>query len=153
MTTAFLLISYGILLSIILFMPKRITWQEGYITWGIVSLITIVSDIFLGQLLDKYDLLDKPGPQFIDVLIEISLPAAFGIVYMNFMPKGKGKVTLYLVFWVIFSVGYEHLSRYFGYVHYKGWKIWYSVVFYIFACLFMRWHYVFIRKAITKNRG
>jgi hypothetical protein len=149
MTMAFLLISYTIIGVIFFFMPKRLTVQEGYITWSIVSLLTLLSDLILGGLWDQYDLMGKPGPQGADIFVEISLPASFGILYMNFMPTGKRKFIFYLVFWVLFSVGYEQISRYFGYVHYKGWKVWYSFIFYFFACLFMRWHYWFIKKAIA----
>lgn len=148
MTISFLLISYTIIAFIFFFMPKRLTKQEGYITYIIVSLVTLISDLVIGNLLDQYDLMKKPGPQWSDVFVEITLPAAFGILYMNFMPTGKRKFILYFIFWVLLSVGYEQISRYFGYVNYKGWKVWYSFIFYIFACLFMRWHYWFIKKAL-----
>lgn len=93
----------------------------------------------------------KKGPQPLDLFVEITLPALFGILYMNFIPKGKTKFILYFMFWVVFSVVYEQISRYFGYVNYKGWKVWYSILFYVFACLFMRWHFWFIRNAINRE--
>lgn len=152
MTFMFLFISYAVIGVIILFMPKRLTLQEGYITWITVSFITLLSDLVLGHLLDLYDLL-KPGPELTDLFIEITLPGAFGILYMNFMQTEKRKFIYYLIFWVFISVGYEQLARYFGYVHYKGWKVWHSFIFYFFSCLYMSWHYWFIRKVIVeKNR-
>jgi hypothetical protein len=135
---------------ILLLMPKKLTRQEVYIIWIVVSFITIVSDLYFGDVLDLYDLLD-PGHQHLDIVIELSLPAAFGLIYMNFMPEKRSHFLWYFLYWVVFSVIYEQISRYFGYVIYKGWKVWYSFLFYIFACLFMLWHYKFIRKAIYKN--
>ncbi|GAA2698194.1 hypothetical protein GCM10009865_02770 [Aeromicrobium ponti] len=51
------------------------------------------------------------------------------------MPEEKGKFFFYFVIWVLSAVAYEQISRYFGYVIYKGWKVWYSVLFYMSACL------------------
>jgi hypothetical protein len=150
MTFTFLLVSYVIIAVIFFVMPKRLTLQETYTTWIIVSLTAIISDIIFGVILDLYDLMKKPGPQFSDTFIEITLPACFGILYLNFMPKGTRKFILYCLSWVVFSVLYEQISRYFGYVTYKGWKVWYSVPYYMFACLFMRWHFWFIRKGMLR---
>jgi hypothetical protein len=146
MTFTFLLISYVIIAIIFFVKPRRLTLQEIYSTWIIISLIVLTSDIVFGDILDLYDLMKKPGPQVSDVFIELTLPACFGILYVNFMPKNNGKFIIYCLSWVVFSVLYEHISRYFGYVNYKGWKVWYSVPYYMFACLFMRWHLWFIRK-------
>lgn len=151
MTVTFLAVSYIIIGLILLFIPKRLTQQEIYITWIIVSLQALLADLIFGHLLDKYDLMNKPGPQLSDLFVEITLPALFGILYMNFMPKRKRKFILYFVFWVVFSLLYEQMSRYFGYVNYKSWKVWYSILYYMFACLFMRWHFWFIRKAIYRK--
>jgi hypothetical protein len=153
MTSLFLFCSYAAIIIIFFFMPKRLTVQEAYITWTTVALLTLISDLVLGDLLDQYDLMNRSGPEWSDLLVEISLPAAFGILYMNFMPRGRKKFVFYFVFWVLFSVGYEQISRYFGYVHYKDWKVWYSFIFYFFACLFMRWQYWFIKQALINKRG
>lgn len=150
MTIAFLLISYLIIGIIFYKMPKRISQLEVYTIWMIVSLAALLSDVFIADILDMYNLFD-PGPQVSDVFIEVTLPACFGILYVNFMPENKRKIAIYILFWAIFSVIYEQLSRYFGYVHYKDWKIWYSFLYYLCACLFMWWHICFVRKGINKN--
>jgi hypothetical protein len=124
-------------------MKKKIIKQEIISTACFVSLVTIVSDLYFGEMLDLYDLM-KPGPQVSDMMIELTLPATFGIIYVNFMPKRIAKFIWYLIFWVVFSVLYEQLTRYFGYVTYKGWNVYYSFVFYIFACLFTRWYFFLI---------
>jgi hypothetical protein len=143
MTFLFLSVSYITTILIIFLMKKRITKQEIISTACFVSLVTIVSDLYFGEILDLYDLM-KPGPQVSDMIFELTLPATFGIIYANFMPKKIGDYIWYLIFWVFFSVLYEQLSRYFGYVIYKGWKVHYSFVFYIFACLFTRWYFFLI---------
>ncbi|WP_312095040.1 hypothetical protein [Niallia sp.] len=148
----FLLGSYLFIGVIFLIMPKRLTKQEIYITWLIVTVQTLIADIFLGEILDLYDLIKDEGDLLIDLIIQITLPAFFGILYMNFMPREKIKFIVYFVFWVFFSVTYETLSVFVGYVNYKGWNIWYTIIFYIYACLYMRWHYWFIHRG-NKNHA
>ncbi|CAM3798760.1 hypothetical protein GCM10009865_05890 [Aeromicrobium ponti] len=151
MTLIFLGVSYIVLLLIILKMPKRLSLPEVYITFLVVSFHTLFADLLFADILDLYDLMKQNGPQFSDLAIQITLPVLFGILYLNFMPNEKEKFIPYFIFWVAFSTVYEQISRYFGYVEYKGWKIWFSVLFYIYACAFMRWHYRFIRNGINKE--
>lgn len=151
MLIVFLLVSYLVIGVIFLLMPKRLTKQEIYITWFIVTVQTLIADIFFGEILDLYDLIKEDGDLLIDLIIQISLPAFFGILYMNFMPRERNKFIVYFVFWVAFSVAYETLAVFVGYIHYKGWNFWYTTLFYMYACLFMRWHYWFIRKAIKND--
>lgn len=148
MTISFIVVSYTILAVIFIFMPKRLSWPEIYISWIVISFIVLVSDLILGGILNFYDLLNKPGPQFTDLLIEITLPASFGIVFLNFMPLELKKFIWYSIFIITFSTAYEQLARYFEYVHYNGWKIFYSVVYYFVVSLFMYCHLMFIRKFI-----
>lgn len=150
MTLIFLVVSYIVLIFIIIKMPKRLSLQEGYTVFLAVSFHTLFADLLFADIMDLYDLMNHDGPQFTDLLIQISLPALFGILYINFMPVEKEKFIIYFLFWVTFSTIYEQVSRYFGYVEYKGWKFWYSILFYIYACAYMRWHYRFIRKMINK---
>lgn len=148
MTIAFLVTCYVLLGIVFWLMPKRLTSQDVYLTWITVSLITLVSDLVFGDLLNMYDLIN-PGPEFLDVFVEVTLPACFGVLFMNFLPRGGSvrKFIRYYIFWVLFSLLFERLSVYIGYVHYIDWKVWYSLLFYFGACAFMYWHYWFMRKA------
>jgi len=146
MTVSFLVISYITLILAILLMPKRLNMQEIYITFLVVSFHTLLADLLFADIMDLYDVMEKNGPQYSDLFVQITLPALFGIIYLNFMPDKKMKFAIYLASWVIFSVFYEQISRHFNYLEYKGWKTWYSVLFYMYACTFMRWHIGFIRK-------
>ena len=57
MLIVFLLLSYLVIGVIFLFMPKRLTKQEIYITWFVVTVQTLIADIFWGEILDLYDLI------------------------------------------------------------------------------------------------
>lgn len=144
MVYGFTITSLVINLLIIFLVPIKLTKREIYLTWLFVSFNTLFADLLFGDVIDLYDLMD-PGPQMYDLFVQTTLPVTFGILYLNYMPKRIQKFIPYLIFWVILSTFYELLSSYFGYVVYKGWKIWWTPVYFIFACLITRWHYFFTR--------
>lgn len=147
MVYIFTLTSLVINILIILLIPIKLSRREMYTTWLFVTINVLIADLFFADILDLYDLMD-PEPQPFDLLIQTTLPATFGILYLNYMPNEKKKFIFYLLFWVMFSVFFELLSGFFEYVVYKGWKIWWSVIYYFFACLLTRWHFYFL-----KNKG
>ncbi|NMO79589.1 hypothetical protein [Niallia alba] len=55
MLIVFLLVSYLVIGVIFLLMPKRLTKQEIYITWFVVTVQALIADIFWGEILDLYD--------------------------------------------------------------------------------------------------
>ncbi|MBO1515034.1 hypothetical protein [Metabacillus bambusae] len=149
MVYIFTISSLVINILIILLVPIKLTRQDIYITWMFVTLNVLAADLFFGDVFDLYDLID-PGPQTYDLFVQMTLPATFGILYLNFMPKNKKSFIYYLLFWVIFSSLYELLSSYFGYVVYKGWKLWWTPIYFLITCLITRWHFYFAR---NKNTG
>ena len=130
---------------IILLVPIKLTRQDIYLTWIFVTLNVLFADLLFGDIIDTYDLIN-PGPEIYDLFIQLTLPASFGILYLNFMPKCYKRFLLYLLFWVIFSTFFEYLSHICGYVVYKGWKLWWTPIYFLFACLITRWHYNFVKK-------
>jgi hypothetical protein len=145
MVYIFTISSLLINILIILLVPLKLTRKEIYITWMFVTLNVLFADLLFGDVIDLYDLID-PGPQMYDLFVQLTLPATFGILYLNFIPKSFKRFILYLLFWVVFSTLYEFLSSYFGYVVYKGWKLWWTPLYFLIACLLTRWHFIFIRK-------
>ncbi|MDD3653960.1 MAG: hypothetical protein PHO01_07230 [Desulfotomaculaceae bacterium] len=127
------------------FMPKKLSWKEIYITWGIFAAITINTDIIVGEIIDLYDF-TAPGLQFEDVFIDALLPPSFAIIFLNFMPEDNNTFIKYLVFWTAFSVSYEWAAVHYGFIILKGWSLWYSFLVYFLVFLLLRWHLKFIRK-------
>lgn len=131
-------------LIIICFMPKRLSKVEIYVTWFVVALINSSVDIVLSFCFHLYSLAGE-GIQFSVHIIEITLGSAHAILYLNFMPVKKRAFLWYLSGWLVYSVALEAIFVHFDFIHYSGWKLWYSAIFYIVALLYTRWHLFFIR--------
>ncbi|MBS8263683.1 hypothetical protein DYI25_04405 [Mesobacillus boroniphilus] len=132
-------------LLIIWFMPKRLTNREIYTSWAVIALINLSTDILLDLYFNLYEL-GGPGVQIRVHFIEITLGASFGIIFLNFMPRKISAFVFYMAGWLVISILFELLMVKVGFIHYTGWKIWYSVPYYIAAFSFVRWHLYFIRK-------
>lgn len=131
-------------LIIILFMPKRLTKVEIYVTWFVVALINLSSDLILSFVFHMYELGPK-GVQLSVHFIELTLGATHGIIYLNFMPQHFKNYIPYFCAWLFYSVLLEFLLLSFEFLTYSGWHLWYSRIYYAFALLYTRWHLTFIR--------
>ncbi|WP_400243912.1 hypothetical protein AB3U99_22240 [Niallia sp. JL1B1071] len=131
-------------LIIIWFMPKRLTKVEIYVTWFVVALINLSSDIILSFVFHMYELGPK-GVQLSVHLIELTLGSIHGILYLNFMPHDVKKFIPYFFAWFVYSILLESILIYFGFITYSGWSLWYSGIYYVIALIYTRWHLNFIR--------
>ncbi|MFC4768352.1 hypothetical protein [Effusibacillus consociatus] len=139
-----------IALLVALFMKKRLTRKEIYVTWTTLSGLGIVTDLILGDVVDWIDIGPAPGIQLSDIVILSTLPPAAGVIFLNFMPEKRTRFFAYLLFWAASSVLFEWLSVRVHWLTYKGWSLWYSAPAYVLIFLFLRWHLSFLRS--TDNR-
>lgn len=143
----------AIALLFVWFIPKRLSGKEIYITWWVMSALAVFTDLLLGVApFDLFDFLQDPKPELLSILVEMTMPAAYGIIFLNFMPMRKQPFVFYLVGFVLLSVFMEWLTVRFGYLIYKGWNLWYSSLVYSIGCLFLRWHLFYIR-GLDKTAG
>jgi hypothetical protein len=103
-------------------------------------------DILIGVVWDMFDYGPKPSVELSSLIIEAVLPVSFGLIYLNFMPKDKKKYIFYFIFWVLFSCFFEWLTVKAGFMKYKTWNLFYSLLCYIGLFPFLRWNLNFIRK-------
>lgn len=115
----FAYISLAVTVTIICFMPKRLTKREMYITWFIMSGLTIYINLLFGYIMDLYDFVDKEILLH-DLFLQWALPSSFAILFLNFMPEKRGPFVWYLIGVTVISVLYELLSLHFAYLVYKG---------------------------------
>lgn len=140
----FTYLSLAINLIVIWFMPKHLTNKEIYVSWAVIALINLSTDVALSLHFRLYEL-DGGGVQLGVHLIELTLGASFGIIFLNFMPESIRAFFFYTASWVIFSVLFEIITSKLHFIHYISWKWWYSIFYYFAAYFFLRWHLHFIR--------
>jgi len=137
-------LSLFINLIIIRFMPKHLTKKEIYISWFVVALINISSDLILSLYFRFYEL-NGGGIQLSVHFLELTLGASYGIIFLNFMPQKMSSFILYCLAWLVYSLLFEGLLIYTEFIHFFDWKIWYSAPYYVASFFFIRWHLHFIR--------
>lgn len=140
----FVYASFLVNVLIIWFMPKRLTRQEIYVSWGIAALLNLSTDVIFDLYLRMYDL-GPPGIQMSVHLMELTLGASYGVMFLNYMPEPIGRYLWYLVGWVAYSLLFEIVTIKIHFITYHGWKLWYSACVYIVVFLFLRWHLHFLR--------
>ncbi len=131
-------------LLIIWLMPKSLTNKEIYVSWFVVALINMSTDLVLSLYFRLYEL-NGGGIQLGVHLLELTLGASFGIIFLNFMPKSLPNFIIYMAGWVIFSLVFEAITVHLKFINYFKWVWWYSAPYYTAACLFLRWHLHFLR--------
>jgi hypothetical protein len=132
-------------LLIIWLMPKHLTKQEIYISWFVIALINLSTDVVFSFYFEFYELAG-PGVQLSVHIIELTLGASFGIIFLNFMPGKIRPFLLYVTAWIAISMMFELMFVKVHFLNYFTWQPWYSVLFYFGALLYMRWHLWFLRK-------
>lgn len=136
-----------ILLSIlVVFMPKRLSKQKLYATFGVLSAISLFTDITIGVVYDLFDYTDSAKVELVEHIIDASLSPLFGVVFANFMPRKLKPFILYWLGWFVFSIGYEWMAVQVQFLNYKGWSLFHSAIVYFFIYWFIRWHVFFLEK-------
>lgn len=136
-----------ILLSIlVLFMPKRLSKQKLYATFGVLSAISLFTDITIGVVYDLFDYTDSAKVELPEHIIDATLSPLFGLVFANFMPRKLKPFILYWLAWLVFSIFYEWMAVQVQFLNYKGWSLLHSSIVYVFIYWFIRWHVFFLEK-------
>ncbi len=121
-----------LLIIIALFIPKKnISWREIYITFGIVGLVTWISDAIIARALDLLDLGDPNKAGMGEILSYTLIPTSLAILFLNYFTK-ENKWALSFLFTVI-SIMIETGMIYFGYMKYQGWNTAISAIVFIIA--------------------
>lgn len=120
-------------LLFMLFMPKRLSWREIYLTFGVVGFVTLVIDvIIMSTWLDIFDLGSKPNIEGIGDLVGLALiPSCIAVIFLNFLKQEKKWV--YVAIFTLLSFLYEWTLVQVGYMKNKGWHTWWSIPVYIFV--------------------
>ncbi|TLS51982.1 hypothetical protein FE782_11415 [Paenibacillus antri] len=129
----------GVLLLILLVMPKHLTAKEMYYSAGIIGFGTWVGDVLVGDVFKAFQIGPSPKTYLIDLIFVSIVPPAIGLVYLNFLAVKK--TLLYRWIWVVVAFLGEWGAVASGYMENKGWRTWYSIPVFIFVfVVFLPWH-------------
>ncbi|OHR69749.1 hypothetical protein HMPREF3291_00375 [Bacillus sp. HMSC76G11] len=141
---------YPITVSIItilfmLFMPKRISWRDIYITFGVGGYLTWMIDSGMNQI-DIFHLADPQKVGVGDVISYGIIPSALAVIYLNYL-KFDSKWWLVILFTGLsFFLEWGMVQS--GYMKLNGWHTWWSIPVYLIVYgLWLPWHLKFIRSS------
>lgn len=77
------------LLLFILIMPKRLSWKEIYITFGIIGFIVWMVDITLAVPFDIFDIGDPKKEGISELFLYGVIPSCLSVIYLNFFTQSK----------------------------------------------------------------
>ncbi len=123
-----------------LFMPKRLSWREIYLTFGIGAFLAILLDVIvMSGLIDIFDLGD-PNKQGLGDLLSYGIAApCYAIIFLNYFEQEKK--WMYVVLFTLLSFLSEWILVQVGFMELKGWNTWWSIPVYIIIFGFwLPWH-------------
>lgn len=107
--------------------------------------LTTFGDYFLAMPpYDFYDTVDRPSGEIADIALHYIIYPGTLLFLMHSFKSRKPEVFLFIVSCALLLTALEALSVYiFHLIHYKGWEIYYSSVFYLFI---MSFNVIFFQK-------
>jgi hypothetical protein len=129
----------AIFLLILLFMPKKLTLREMYLSAGVLGFGAWLGNALVGDVFKAFRIGPSPHTYFIDYIFISFVPLVIGLIFLNFLTHNKS--TLYKWLWIVLSFLLELGAVKSGYMVSMGWKTWYSIPVFIFVFLaFLPWH-------------
>ncbi|WP_409300543.1 CBO0543 family protein [Peribacillus sp. SCS-155] len=120
-----------VLVVVIIFMPKRISYGEMYVTSYFATFLAAMADMYLDLKWDLYGFFFKGVDLWYIPVFIVVYPAA-NILYLNFFPhvRSKRKQALYILFCSGLCLLFEWMVRKTILFYYHGWKLQYSAIAY-----------------------
>ncbi|MCE4051479.1 MULTISPECIES: hypothetical protein [Bacillaceae] len=132
-----------VLVLSVLIIPKKISWRDIYITFGVVGFATWLSDGILARAFDLFDIGNPKKAGLGDILSYTLIPTSLSILFLNFLhSKNKWMLTSWFTL-AAFLIQFGMVQL--GYMTFKGWNGYISIIVYVFAFGFLLpWHLKFI---------
>ncbi|YCA46528.1 hypothetical protein M1E11_26215 (plasmid) [Bacillus sp. JZ8] len=134
-----------ILLLIVIFIPKRITWKEIFITFCIIGYIVCIVDLTIAAPFDIFDIGHPKKVGLLEILLYGFIPSCLSVIYLNYYKLDKK--WFFVILFVILSLILEWLTVKVGVMKLKYWKTWWSTpVHFVAYAFFLPWLLKFIRR-------
>ena len=134
-----------VLLLVILFMPKKLKWQEIYVTFPVIGYLVWLVNIQLTVPFDIFDIGTNKKQGLPELLMYGVIPSCLSIIYLN-LYKQERKWKLVLLF-VLLSLTLEWIAVRVGLMTLKKYHTIYSLpVHFVAYAYFLPWHLKVIRR-------
>lgn len=134
----------SVLLLIVIFMRKKITWKEIYITFGVVGYIVWMIDMILAVPFDFFDLGNPQKEGVPELLLFGIIPSCLSVIYLNYF--NPDKKWYFVIMFVILSLLLEWGTVKVGLMELKHWETWWSTpVHFVAYAFYLPWHLKYIR--------
>jgi hypothetical protein len=147
----FIIISIGVLVLLLIFLPKRFPTSITIllITFS-MAIARVVDHLLAGPSINFYDVLDSGKYELFDLLCYVPYaPFAYIFVYIYDHWKIEGLYTcFYILIFSLIGIGFEWLSTtpLIDFFKYHNWKIVYSLPIYLVIQPITLWFYHLIKK-------
>lgn len=142
-----------ILVSIAIFMPKKIKRAELYATSAFAVALGLSVDSILALKYKFYTLLGE-GVQWGPLFGQIILYASANMIILNYFPYHRSllRKIIFIIVITAITVIFELLSKITGFIRYNEWNIWYSSLLYPFLILLLVWNMNIFRMLVRKDK-
>jgi hypothetical protein len=138
-----------ILLLIIIFMPKKLTWKEIFIIFNIVGYLIFLVDTIAGRYLDIFDIGNPKNEGISELILYAFIPSSLSVIFLNFYNKNKNWILV--IFFTLLSLALEYFAEVVGIFKPKKWNILFSIPIYFFAFkIYLPWILNIIRNSSNK---
>ncbi|MCE4048197.1 CBO0543 family protein [Bacillus sp. Au-Bac7] len=139
----------GLLVIMLFFMPKQLTWRENVIVVPIVSYCAWLAHFFIAVKLDYVDFGPSKEVEFTDFALVSLVPPLLTVLYLNFQKNNH--YLLYVIIWTAISFLIEYLLHKAGFMKHFEWKLWHSIPVYFISYLGLYWFYRKVIKCPPEN--
>jgi hypothetical protein len=130
--------------------PKRLSAHENYVIWWFTSAFALTFDLLVGSTWDLYDYGESPDVDVVDLVGVAVTNPAIAIVLLNLWPRRWWSQILYAIgsIAVLLALEWVWLER--GYMKYKGWSMWYSLISYPFLFAILHLNVYVYRRLLNR---
>ena len=141
----FVSITIVVFFTVIIFIPKHMSWLEIYTTTWFALSFEFILNILLSLKFDLYGYFSK-GVDLEGFIVILGLYPTYNVIFLNFFPKSnRWKQTLYILGHSLFVTCYEYAILHTEAFYYNGWKLWYSALCYPVIFLVLYWNLLITR--------
>lgn len=119
--------------------------------WWFTAAFALLFDLLVGATFDLYDYGVSEKVGLVDLAVIATANPAIAIVLLNYWPKRRGAQLWYALAAIAVLLALELLWVKLGYLKYKGWNQWYSLLSYPFIFSILHLNLYFYRRLLKRT--